>query len=223
MLDPNSTLFKIIIIAPPFALAIILHEIAHGYVASRLGDPTAKLLGRLTLNPIKHIDPFMSVILPALLIFSGSPIIFGGAKPVPVNILNLKNPKRDMAWVAVAGPITNFVLALICYLIFINLVFFESILHLLPSILVVIIASWAFHGVLINLVLGLFNLLPVPPLDGGRIMVGILPTQLARKYAKLEKYGLLIVIALLYTGIVQDLLGPVLEQAFSHLQKIMKG
>lgn len=223
MLDPTSTLFKIITIAPPFALAIILHEIAHGYVANKLGDPTAKLLGRLTLNPIKHIDPFMSVILPALLIFSGSPIIFGGAKPVPVNILNLKNPKRDMAWVAVAGPITNFILALLCYLVFINLVFFESILHLLPQIVAVIIASWAFHGVLINLVLGLFNLLPVPPLDGGRIMVGILPSKLARKYAKLEKYGLLIVIALLYTGVVQDLLGPVLEQAFSHLQKIMKG
>lgn len=222
MLDPNSTLFKIILIAPPFALAIILHEIAHGYVADKLGDPTAKMLGRLTLNPIKHIDPFMSVILPALLIFSGSPIIFGGAKPVPVNVLNLQNPKRDMAWVAVAGPITNFILAILCYLVFINLTLFEGILHLLPAMLVVIIASWAFHGVLINLVLGLFNLLPVPPLDGGRIMVGILPQKLARKYAQLERYGLLIVIALLYTGIVQDVLGPVLEHTFRHLQEIVK-
>lgn len=222
MLDPNSTLFKIILIAPPFAIAIILHEIAHGYVAYKLGDPTAKLLGRLTLNPIKHIDPLMSVIIPALLIFSGSPIIFGGAKPVPVNILNLKNPKRDMAWVAVAGPITNFVLALICYLAFISLRHLEIVLHLLPTMLVVIIASWAFHGVLINLVLGLFNLLPVPPLDGGRIMVGILPQKLARQYSQLERYGMLIVIALLYTGVVQDILGPVLEQAFRHLQEIVQ-
>lgn len=221
-MDQNSTLFLIITIAPPFAIAIILHEIAHGYVAFRLGDPTAKELGRLTLNPIKHIDPFMSVILPALLIFSGSPIIFGGAKPVPVNVFNLKNPKRDMAWVAVAGPITNFILAAFCYFFFVNLAGLGGLLNLLPELLVIVIASWAFHGVLVNLVLGLFNLIPVPPLDGGRIMVGILPRKLAIKYAGLERFGLLIVVALLYTGVVQDVLGPVLEHAFRHLQQIVK-
>ena len=161
----NSTFFNILTIAPPFVIAIVLHEIAHGYAALKFGDSTAKDLGRLTLNPIKHVDPVMTIVLPGLLILSGSPIIFGGAKPVPVNVYNLKNPKKEMAWIALAGPVTNFILAAISYIIFIILAESTILTRFVPDILYVVVAFWAFHSVLVNLVLGIFNLLPVPPLD----------------------------------------------------------
>jgi Zn-dependent protease len=196
--------------APPFLFSVILHEIAHGLAAEHFGDKTARKLGRITLNPISHIDPFLSLILPGLLIFSGSPIIFGGAKPVPVNAMVFKNPRREMAYVAIAGPLTNFALALLCYLLYSALFNTES-----PQgeqgVLSLVLMAWLVYGILINVVLGVFNLIPFPPLDGGRVAVGFLPLSLARFWAKLEPFGIFIVIALLYFGLIDWLLEPALK------------
>ena len=193
---------KLIIVIPPLLIAMVLHEIAHGYVAYKLGDPTSKKLGRLSLNPIVHLDPFMSVLLPAFLIFSGSPFIFGGAKPIPVNPFNLKNPKIDMALVAIAGPITNFVLAIISYQL-LKLASFITI----PGL--ELFAEWFFFSIIINVVLGVFNLFPIPPLDGSRIINAILPDELSKKYYSLEPYGMLILIVFLSTGLLETILGPI--------------
>lgn len=206
-----ETLYKALIFVPPLFFAVILHEVAHGWAAEKLGDPTARLKGRITLNPIVHIDLFTTIILPALLIFSGSPIVFGMAKPVPVNPLNLRNPRRDMAYVALAGPITNFILALVFSGVFFLMK--DAGAGVLTTYAGGVAVLWTIHSVLINLVLGIFNLLPVPPLDGGRIAVGFLPLSLATPLARLERYGILIVVALLYFGIVDQVLGPVMELA----------
>ena len=206
---------------PPLLLAVILHEIAHGYMAERLGDPTARRLGRIKLNPLVHIDPFMTVILPGLLILSGSPIVFGGAKPVPVDPRYFSNPRRGMAYVALAGPITNFVLASCFYGVMLLFLHFQSALSLLPTWLAITLVYWTLHSIIINLVLGLFNLLPVPPLDGGRIAVGFLPLKLARHVAQLERYGLLIVIALLYFGVVDRYLGPAINFVTQHIEQVL--
>lgn len=191
-------------------LAIILHEIAHGWVAYKLGDPTAKDLGRITLNPLKHIDPVMTIILPGILLLSGSPFLFGGAKPVPVNPLNFKHPRRDMAYVAMAGPITNFIIAaLTLFSGRIMFGYFSHVFTVLPNIFLPIFIIWISQGFLINIILGLFNLLPIPPLDGGRIAVGFLPIEIARNVAKLERWGLFIVMGLLYSGVLNSILSPV--------------
>lgn len=171
-----------------FIYSVILHEIAHGWVADRLGDPTARIMGRLTLNPIPHIDPVMSILLPLLLQFTGSPIIFGAAKPVPIDPFNLQNPRKDMGIIALAGPATNLSLAIIFALLAkISLILFPSIylIQLLAGV------------VMINIVLAIFNLIPIPPLDGGRILTAILPQKHAQKVASLERFGIFIVIFLL--------------------------
>lgn len=202
-------LYKILLFAPPLLMAVILHEVAHGWAAEKLGDPTARRQGRITLNPIVHIDPVMTLLLPGLLILSGSPFIFGGAKPVPVNPMNFRNPRRHMAYVAMAGPLVNFTLVAICWPLF-NL-FAEHLDTLaLSKQTVHLIGFWLLNGIMINLVLGLFNLFPIPPLDGGRIAVGFLPVALAKPLARLERFGLLIVIALLATGTLGQILDPIL-------------
>lgn len=194
-----------IIFAPPFLVAIILHEVAHGYVAWKLGDPTAKSLGRITLNPIKHIDLGLSIILPGLLILAGSPVVFGGAKPVPVNPMYFKNPRQGMALVAIAGPVTNLIIAFICL----------QLIPFLPPGLIFqsLVASWLVGSIIINVVLAIFNLTPIPPLDGGRILVGILPIDLARNVSKLERYGLVILFGLLYLGIPNKIIEPTIDFA----------
>ena len=200
---------KALYFAPPLLAAVILHEVAHGWIAEKLGDKTARQMGRITLNPLVHIDPLMTIIVPALLISAGSPFIFGGAKPVPVNPLNFENPRRGMAYVAIAGPITNFLIMGVCWLIF-----HELTLHVpttQPNFTLMLIEVWLQQSIFINLVLGLFNLLPIPPLDGGRIAVGFLPLSIARQWARLERYGLFIVIALMMTGKVADVIGPVID------------
>ncbi len=207
-----SIAFKILLFAPPLLIAVILHEIAHGLAAEKLGDPTARRLGRITLNPISHIDPMMTLALPLFLVLAGSPVIFGGAKPVPVDPRHFKNPRRGMAYVALAGPVTNFVLAVVCYLSFKLL---NAILPVfpIPELVANLLLLWLIQGVVINLVLGLFNLLPVPPLDGGRIAVGFLPRDMAIAWSRLEPFGILIVFALLYTGVIDFLITPIFKLA----------
>lgn len=164
----------------------ILHEIAHGYVAERLGDPTARLMGRLTLNPIPHIDPLMTLALPLLLLLSGSPIIFGGAKPVPVDPYNLHEGKRDLALVSLAGPLTNVTIAVIGALL-IHSGFFDSPFPLM-------ILETIVH---LNLLLAIFNLLPIPPLDGSKVLAMILPDHLANSYLSIGRFGTIILLVLL--------------------------
>lgn len=174
----------------------IFHEVAHGFVADRLGDPTARLMGRLTLNPKSHIDPFMSILLPLLLIFSGSPVIFGAAKPVPVDPFNLKEGRKDMALVALAGPLTNVLIAIGASFIlrFISLPFVAS---LFPPFLYAICYMLFAIVVTYNLLLAIFNLLPIPPLDGSKIFALLLPEKEAAVYLSLGSMGMFIIFFLL--------------------------
>lgn len=199
MPDILSFVIKAALLAPPVLIAIILHEIAHGVVANYLGDDTAKRAGRLTLNPIPHIDPFGSVLLPLLLVVIGSPFVFGWARPVPVNFANLRNPKRDMVAVAVAGPGTNILLALLS----------AAAAHLFFAIGMELPTAVAVMAVRINVALAVFNLIPILPLDGGRVLFGLLPREPAMAFARLEPYGMLIVMALLFTGTLSAIVGPV--------------
>ena len=192
---------------PPILLSIILHEIAHGWVANRLGDDTAAKAGRLTLNPLPHIDPFGSVILPLMLAVSGSSFLFGWAKPVPVRFGNLGNPKRDMVAVALAGPVTNLVLA----------VLFTLAAHGAARLGLTPVVAMCLVGVQMNVVLAVFNLIPILPLDGGRVLVGLLPMPAAIALSRLEPYGMLIVMALLFTGTLGTIVGPLTRSLVSAL------
>jgi Zn-dependent protease len=175
----------------PVVIAITFHEAAHGWVADRLGDDTARRRGRVTLNPLRHIDRFGTILLPALLILVKSPFVFGYAKPVPVNFARLNHPKRDMVWVALAGPGANILLALASgLLLHLVTIFPEGIENWLGANLEI--------AILINVVLAVFNMLPLPPLDGGRVMVGLLPVHLAVRYARIERYGFMILIGVIF-------------------------
>ena len=186
----NISLYDLSTWVLPLVIAITFHEAAHGFVAHRLGDDTAFRLGRVSFNPLKHIDPFGTVILPGILLLSHAPFLFGYAKPVPVNFRNLKHPKLDMVWVALAGPATNIVLALAAALAF-------HALRLVPANIAQWTADNLKNAFLINIVLAIFNMLPIPPLDGGRVAVGLLPKVLAMPLARLEPFGMLILIGLL--------------------------
>ena len=194
-MDIQNLIQTVLIYALPVLFAITVHEAAHGYAARHFGDNTAYMLGRITLNPIKHIDPVGTILMPIMLYFATSgAFLFGYAKPVPVNFGHLRNPKRDMVWVALAGPASNFVQAIVWAVVMITLVgtgmderFFLEM---------------ARAGVLVNLVMWAFNLFPVPPLDGGRILVGLLPWRQAQMVSRLEPYGFFIVMGLVIFGVV---------------------
>lgn len=181
-------------------IAMSVHEFSHGWVAYKLGDTTAKYSGRLTLNPLAHIDPVWTVLVPLLLfISSGGQFIFGAAKPVPINYWALKNPKRDIIWVGASGPLANFILAL----------FLSVLMRIMPlsQTLHFIILNLA----IINLVLGIFNLIPIPPLDGSRILMGILPEELASKYSLIEPYGFILLVLLMWLGVFGRIIWPLVE------------
>ncbi len=188
-------MFEFITIATVLLPAIIFHEYAHGWVAYRCGDPTAKAAGRLTLNPLKHIDPIGSIILPIILMFSFN-FFFGWAKPVPVDFGRLRNPKRDMIWVAMAGPVVNIILAI-------------ALSILLKMNLNHSVSVWVANAVFINLLLAVFNMIPIPPLDGSRLVMGLLPNNLALPYSRIERYGILLVFGLLYLGVFEKFIFPV--------------
>src|SRR3954464_7834787 len=186
----NVTFYDLSIWVLPLVIAITFHEAAHGFVAHRLGDSTAFDLGRVSFNPLKHIDPFGTLLLPGILLLSHSPFLFGYAKPVPVNFRNLNHPRLDMVWVALAGPATNILLALLAAAAFHALPF-------APASAAQWLADNLKNALVINVVLAVFNMLPIPPLDGGRVAVGLLPRMLAIPLARLEPFGMLILIGIL--------------------------
>jgi len=189
---------ELIVTLSLFFFAVIIHEYAHGWIAWKLGDPTAKTAGRLTLNPLVHIDPVGTILLPTILLITHSPVVFGWAKPVPVNFHSLNNPKKDMVWVALAGPAAN-----ILFAILLSFILKLSMLTGNPVALAIINSA-----IIINLVLAIFNILPIPPLDGSRVALGILPREIGMQYIKLERYGFLIIFGLLYLGIVGSVIWP---------------
>lgn len=198
---------ELILLAPPLLLALTCHEFAHGYVAYRLGDPTAKDLGRLSLNPLKHLDPIGTIAF----FF----IKFGWAKPVPVNPHYFKDPKKDMLWVALAGPATNLALAIVSATLAKGLWFFASQLpySTLAEAILVPLNGMLIASVWINLVLCIFNFLPIPPLDGSRILMGLLPNGLAASYMKFERYGFVLVLILAFSGVLSKVIMPLISFA----------
>lgn len=211
-MDIQSTLKLVTVYAIPVIFAITLHEAAHGYVAKRFGDNTAYVLGRVSLNPARHIDPFGTVIFPLLTLFLGG-MLFGWAKPVPVNQGQLREPRRHMIWVVLAGPAANFLMALLWALL----------LRILFSMGEMQGFLWEVSraGISINLILMVLNLLPIPPLDGGRVLMNIVPLKTENLLARIEPYGIWILLALLLTGVIQPVIGAGINFFFELILKIV--
>jgi len=216
VVDINNLVQTVLIYALPVLFAITIHEAAHGYVARALGDNTAYMLGRVTLNPIRHVDPMGTIVMPLLLYFATSgAFLFGYAKPVPVNFGHLRRPKRDMIWVALAGPASNFIQALLWAIAFTVLVGMDLeerfFLEMCKA------------GVLVNLVMCAFNLFPLPPLDGGRVLVGVLPRRLAWSFSRIEPFGFFIVLGLVLLGVVGTYwLRPLIALGYASLDFLLK-
>ncbi len=183
----HSIILNFFLNLPAFLIALVAHEYAHGYVAFKLGDNTAKYMGRLTFNPLAHIDLFGTILLPLFLLISNAPFVVGWAKPVPVNFYNMHDPKKDMIWVGIAGPIANFITAFAVYLLFKSAIIQNTV-----------VTAFLLNVFIINIILGIFNLIPIPPLDGSRILMGILPEKWAKWYARITPLqGMIILILLL--------------------------
>ncbi len=204
MFDINEIAQRIAILTPPVLLAVTVHELAHGWVAYRFGDPTAKNAGRLTLNPIKHLD------LMGTLVFFLTRTI-GWAKPVPVNPMYFKDPRRDMIWVSLAGPASNILLAVVSAMVMRMVLGPASMWHSSASYVLKPLFYMAYVSIQINLGLAVFNLIPIPPLDGSRILMGLLPEQMARKYAVVEQYGFVLILLLVFTGATGAIIIPVID------------
>jgi Zn-dependent protease len=209
--DPASVVQKLLILAPPILIAITFHEVSHGYVAYKLGDPTAKFMGRLTLNPLASIDLFGTILLPIMTyILTG--FVFGYAKPVPINPMNFKNPRKGMALSALAGPVTNIVLAVLSVILLkliiipLNMASSDTISEtiLLPFKMILEASTQ------INVILAVVNMIPIPPLDGGRVLVGLLPQRQAISFSKIERFGMIIILLLFYSGIANFFIRPVI-------------
>lgn len=196
----SGSLSDLIITIPIFIFAVMIHEVAHGWVAYKLGDPTAKFSGRLTLNPISHIDPIGTILLPITLIYMGSHVIFGWAKPVPINFMGLRNPKRDIAWVGAAGPLANIISAFVLV----------AALRLFPFLQLPLLKGIVSYAIGINLILAAFNLIPIPPLDGSRILFSFLPPRVAMSYMSIEPYGFIILFVMLWMGFLNWFVYPIL-------------
>jgi Zn-dependent protease len=222
-----SDIYLISVLAVPAIIAITMHEAAHGYVAWKFGDDTALRLGRVTFNPLRHIDPFGTIILPGLLLLVHAPFLFGYAKPVPVNFRRLDNPRRDMVWVALAGPGTNVALALAAG-------FLAHVLPFMPNAAATWLGYGLAYGIIINLSLAALNMIPLPPLDGGRVAVGLLPDGLAFPLARTERYGIPILLGLLILlpmigerlgvnlDVVRWVIGSVVEFLFNLVESVTR-
>jgi len=200
---------SLIIILPVLFFSVVIHECAHGWVALKLGDPTARNAGRLTLNPLVHIDPIGTILFPLVLVLFRAPVVFAWAKPVPVNPFHFRNPRRDMLWVGLAGPGSNILIAITAAVLLKVSAIFMGMGGPLGQLLMVII--------FINLLLAVFNLIPIPPLDGSRVLTGLLPREAAYSYARLERFGLLILFALFYFGLIARVILPVVDFLFNLL------
>jgi Zn-dependent protease len=218
----NITLYDVSVWVLPLVIAITFHEAAHGFVAHHFGDNTAWQLGRVSFNPLRHIDPFGTLVMPAILLMAHSPFLFGYAKPVPVNFRALRSPKIDMVWVALAGPATNIALALVAAAAF-------HVLDYLPANAAQWVADNLKNAVVINVILAVFNMLPIPPLDGGRVAVGLLPKPLALPLSRLEPFGMLILIGFLILlplagsqfGLNLDVISAILRSSTGYLIQLI--
>jgi len=207
---------EMVLMIPVLLFSVIAHEVAHGYIACRCGDTTAKNLGRLTFNPIPHIDMFGTIIFPALLIITSAPILIGWAKPVPVNPNNFRNPRRDDLLVSLAGIATNLALAVICT------VLYGVYLNIFPATTNDPLVIMLKFGIQINVILAVFNLMPIPPLDGSWVLYHMLPAALAEAYKKLFPYGFIILILLLMTGVINAVMMPASRLIMIFLREILQ-
>ncbi len=214
-MDFPNLIQTVLIYALPVLFAITVHEAAHGYAARHFGDNTAYMLGRITLNPFKHIDPIGTILMPVMLYFATSgAFLFGYAKPVPVRFDHLRNPKRDMIWVALAGPASNFIQAIVWAVLLVVLI--------TSGVQERFFVEMARAGILVNLVMWAFNLFPLPPLDGGRILMGLLPWRLANQFARIEPFGFFIVLALVVFGTVGTIwLRPLMSLGYSAIDLLL--
>ncbi|MBB5190069.1 Zn-dependent protease [Silvimonas terrae] len=215
-MDISSFIQNICIYALPVLFAITLHEAAHAYAARHFGDPTAYLMGRMTLNPIKHIDPLGTIALPLLCLLLPGSFLFGWAKPVPVNFGDLRNPKKDMRWVALAGPAANLIMMLLWTVVL------GLLLHAAEGDFAYPLRQMAQAGVQINIVLMILNLIPIPPLDGGRVLISLLPVNAARQVARIEPYGMIVLLVLMFTKVLFFIMAPFMGVFYLLVNNILR-